>query len=174
MINSVLIANRVIFFVLIFSLVPSLTSAEQKTIKINSNWFVSVTIDDFTDEKTCTVFPKQTKYSGVERILIRMSSSDEEPVAIIGSLKYINKIGVKYRVDKSSPVQLGKEYKFPKYADVFIVYGDEYEKLIRAFKAGREVVYQFTSKNRAANDKIYKFDLTGFTEAYKYAMKCAQ
>jgi hypothetical protein len=39
-------------------------------------------------------------------------------------------------------------------------------------KSGNEVIYQFTSKNKAANNKKYKFNLLGFTEAYNFAKKC--
>jgi len=166
--------NIKIFLVLIVSLVPNLTKAESEIVKVNSNWLVLVKVDDFTDEKVCTVLPNNRNYSSIERIYIRANSSnpDDNAVAIIGSGEHINDIGLKYRVDKNPPVQLGYRFKSSVYSDMYMVEGDDYEEMISAFKSGNEVIYQFTSKKRPANNKKYEFNLLGFTEAYNFARKC--
>lgn len=161
--------------VLIFALAPNLTKAGTEIVEVNSNWLVGVTVDDFTDKKECTVSPYNRNYNGDEKIYIKINSAilDGDFFALIDAGEYINNIGVKYRVDKNPPVQLGEGYKYPKYSDIYVVDGSDYEEMISAFKSGNEVIYQFTSKNKAANNKKYKFNLLGgFTEAYNFAKKC--
>lgn len=144
-------------------------------IQVNSNWQVLIKADDFTDERVCTVIPSNIIYSSIERIYIRIKSiySNGDAVALIGSGNYVENIGLRYRVDKNLPVHLVADGKtHPKYGDMYRVDGDAYKAMISAFKSGNEVVYQFTSGNSPANNKIYKYNLLGFTEAFNFARLC--
>ncbi|WP_146083441.1 hypothetical protein [Marinobacter flavimaris] len=157
------------FFCLILS---STVSSETKTFKINPNWGVAINTDDFTDEKTCS-FGQISDALSVLFMNAPNGNHVKDTVAVFSSNARINGIGIRYRVDKSKPVLLGQEnYKYPKYSNTYLVYGKNYKKLVDDFKSGREVVYQFMSKGEPINDKVYKVNLMGFTEAYNYTIKC--
>lgn len=158
-------------FVLFFS---GFAVAEKIFIKANDNWLVQVDRDDFTDKKSCTVNPVNQEYSSIEKIyiLVRSPSDEEVSRALVGSNTHISDIGFRYRVDDNAPVVLGEDYKYPSYADMYVIEGREFEKMISSFKAGRELVYQFMSGNNPANKKVYRFSLMGFSEAYYLAKRC--
>ena len=71
--------------------------------------------------------------------------------AILKASGSIDGVGIKYRVDKNNPVQLGYEYEFQT-DDDYIVKGDDFNSIIESFKKGNNLIYKITSSNQFIKD----------------------
>lgn len=157
---------------LLMMLASAVANAEVKEVSVDSNWKILVWTDDFTDKKLCAVIPAKGLARGKPSIIMFAKHAESGKHALLKASGEIDGVGIKYRVDKNEPVQIGYEYEFQTERDIYIVQGGEYETMISAFKAGNTLAYKVTSSNQFVDSESDKITLSGFTNAYNLAEKC--
>lgn len=156
----------------LLAMVSSGVLAEMKSHPVNSNWTILAWTDDFTDKKSCAVTPAKGIKRGTPSIIMFAKHESSGPHTILKASGGIDGVGIKYRVDKNPPVQIGYEYEFQTDDDIYIVRGSEHENMISAFKAGNTLAYKVTSGNQFVDSEADKISLSGFTKAYSLAESC--
>lgn len=141
-----------------------------ETFPVNSNWVVHAWTDDFTDKKSCAVAPAKKMERGRPSIIIFAKHEEYDPHTILNASGDIGGIGIKYRVDKKRPVQLG--YESQTNGVVYILQGADHEEMVAAFKSGNTLVYKVTSENQFVDSETDRISLSGFTKAYNLAKSC--
>ena len=163
--------GKAMFFVLL-AMASTTALAEMKAHPVNTHWKILAWTDDFTDEKSCAVTHTKKIKRGTPSIIMFAKHATSGPHTLLMASGSVYGVGIKYRVDKKPPVQIGYEYERQTDDEIYIVKGSEHESMTLAFKAGNTLVYRVTSSNQFVNSEADKISLSGFSKAYRLAENC--
>lgn len=173
----------------------NITHASDKEVKFGG-WVVSKLVNKYTDEPIqCSIRPtienrKKPYYTwiGFNVYHNKKYAPDSKPYAIfVTADKQFLGIGVKYRVDKMPPVEIGDQVpRVGIRADIleslpelqhkptkrYSVEGDAYVQMITALKKGNTVIYDVVPYDIDHAQVGGNNSLEGFLEAYAAAEKC--